>query len=213
MRAGEDPIGPSVDQLDLFCASCGYNMRGLSGHPRTCPECGIENTIRDLLLPEPLVTKSVSTLESLPTTCVVGTCTTCLGMALAALAIFNKAPTIATIWVSILATISGAGLSFFSTNAFARSCNHAANWRSLLISFHLVFLAGVATIAAFACALYLSSLLGFAGLLCLSPAVVILIVGSRIIYDQHKKLQTKLRGLQRHSAIKLARKHLERRHR
>ena len=38
---------PGVDE-DLHCFNCGYNLRGLSGDPRRCPECFHEYSLSDL---------------------------------------------------------------------------------------------------------------------------------------------------------------------
>ncbi|TWT42189.1 hypothetical protein RAS1_33190 [Phycisphaerae bacterium RAS1] len=34
--------------IDLYCLSCGYNLRGLSGDPVRCPECGFRNPIGEM---------------------------------------------------------------------------------------------------------------------------------------------------------------------
>lgn len=51
---------------DLYCASCGYNLRGLSTDPRRCPECGHENSVADLLVPAEAIAGALSQLEAAP---------------------------------------------------------------------------------------------------------------------------------------------------
>ena len=46
----DEPTSPAVsrDDRDLYCLQCGYNLRGLSGDPRRCPECGHMNPLGDI---------------------------------------------------------------------------------------------------------------------------------------------------------------------
>ena len=39
------PVAQSQEPIDedLYCLSCGYNVRGLTGNPIRCPECGDSN--------------------------------------------------------------------------------------------------------------------------------------------------------------------------
>lgn len=48
MAAPSSPSGPEID-TDAYCRRCTYNLRGLSGDPVRCPECGQLNTLTDLL--------------------------------------------------------------------------------------------------------------------------------------------------------------------
>ena len=45
--------------LDLFCLGCGYNLRGLCGDPRCCPECGTNNRVSDLTIPSHVIAKQL----------------------------------------------------------------------------------------------------------------------------------------------------------
>lgn len=62
-----------TDDRDIPCLNCGYNLRGLSGDPRRCPECGVLNPIGDVAVPERLIGKQLKRLETLPAVC-AGTC-------------------------------------------------------------------------------------------------------------------------------------------
>lgn len=57
---------------DLFCFSCGYNLRGLSGDTCTCPECGTDNALADLRIPAKIIATRLRKMETLPTVCVAG---------------------------------------------------------------------------------------------------------------------------------------------
>jgi hypothetical protein len=50
--------------VDLYCLHCGYNLRGLSGDPRRCPECGNMNPLGLEALPESLVNKELARMET-----------------------------------------------------------------------------------------------------------------------------------------------------
>jgi hypothetical protein len=51
-----EPAPPDdLTDVDLYCLRCGYNLRGLSGDPRRCPECGNPNSVSRSTMPESLV--------------------------------------------------------------------------------------------------------------------------------------------------------------
>jgi hypothetical protein len=52
--------------LDLYCLECGYNLRGLSGDPRRCPECGYLNPLGDLEIPAPRIRAELRRMETAP---------------------------------------------------------------------------------------------------------------------------------------------------
>ncbi|MHC4443198.1 MAG: hypothetical protein ACYTF1_09325 [Planctomycetota bacterium] len=56
--------------IDLYCLQCGYNLRGHTGDPRRCPECGSLNPVGDLVLPAPLIKAQLRRMETAPTLCV-----------------------------------------------------------------------------------------------------------------------------------------------
>jgi hypothetical protein len=53
---------PFLDR-DLYCLQCGYNLRGLSGDPVRCPECGYDNPIGDVEIPADLITQQLKKME------------------------------------------------------------------------------------------------------------------------------------------------------
>lgn len=53
-----------VVTLDLYCLECGYNLRGQSGDPRRCSECGHHNSVEDLEVPAKLIRRALRQLES-----------------------------------------------------------------------------------------------------------------------------------------------------
>src|SRR5262249_22782403 len=57
-------------EIDLYCLACGYNLRGLSGDPRRCPECGHLNPVGDLMVPASEIAKQLTAMETIPVVCV-----------------------------------------------------------------------------------------------------------------------------------------------
>src|SRR5262245_4320370 len=56
----------STSTIDVYCLSCGYNLRGLSGDPCRCPECAHLNPIGDLLVPAGVISRYLRALETWP---------------------------------------------------------------------------------------------------------------------------------------------------
>jgi len=61
---------PAVHDYNLYCLTCGYNLRGLSGDPIRCPECGNLNPVGDVELPAPIIDRQLRNMETAPTVCV-----------------------------------------------------------------------------------------------------------------------------------------------
>lgn len=70
-----ESVGPARDVAgaldeDLYCLSCGYNLRGLSGDPVRCPECGQFNDLGTVRLPAEAIHAALRDMETAPTWCV-----------------------------------------------------------------------------------------------------------------------------------------------
>jgi hypothetical protein len=64
--ADERATNAGRNDIDLYCLTCGYNLRGLSGDPRRCPECGNLNPVGDLEIPANLIKAQLYRMESAP---------------------------------------------------------------------------------------------------------------------------------------------------
>jgi hypothetical protein len=64
------PSKPPDEDADVYCLKCGYNLRGLSGDPRRCPECFGVNWVGEFEVPAELVAKQLHRMESAATICV-----------------------------------------------------------------------------------------------------------------------------------------------
>jgi len=67
----ETTNNPAPEDIDLYCLNCGYNLRGLSGDPIRCPECGHLNRLELLTLPKELVKKELNKLGYYPMYCCI----------------------------------------------------------------------------------------------------------------------------------------------
>lgn len=133
------PTLPSdVSQLDLYCLSCGYNLRGLPGDPRRCPECGAFNSLQELLIPARLIRTYLRKMESAPAVCVAAIVlpTICLLLTVAlnlSMKYFDP--------LTYLVSVAAAALApwVWRTNArrFRESCLDRAGWREALWLYHV----------------------------------------------------------------------------
>jgi hypothetical protein len=61
----------SFADIDLYCLKCGYNLRGLSGDPRRCPECGAMNPVGEMEVPAEMIRAQLRAMETGPAVCVL----------------------------------------------------------------------------------------------------------------------------------------------
>jgi uncharacterized membrane protein len=64
----EPPPRPAIDR-DLYCLTCGYNLRGLTGDPIRCPECGHFNPVGDAEIPAEIISRKLREMENAPAMC------------------------------------------------------------------------------------------------------------------------------------------------
>lgn len=138
-----EPTLSSLDDIDIYCLNCGYNLRGLSGDPRRCPECFFMNPMGDAILPASLISEQLSLLETAPASAV--------GYAYLT-AVFLLMPILLNVWwllrgdnlmlkpfvvcvISAFATFVG---WLLSARAFRDSCLRDPAWKGVLLRYHLV---------------------------------------------------------------------------
>ena len=54
---------------DIYCLTCGYNLRGLAGDPVRCPECGDLNAQGTAAIPASMIRKALRDMQTAPTFC------------------------------------------------------------------------------------------------------------------------------------------------
>jgi len=127
--------------LDLYCLNCGYNLRGLAGDPRRCPECGHGNNVEDLEVPAALIRKALKKLESGAAMC--GASASMLLLWVLPLLYMMVHPQLTPpplyVWVSVAVMATGAILAYVvGALLFRRSCGHQSCWLSALLKFTIL---------------------------------------------------------------------------
>lgn len=54
---------PPLIDFDLYCLTCGYNLRGLTGDPVCCPECAALNALGEAVIPATEIRKQLDILQ------------------------------------------------------------------------------------------------------------------------------------------------------
>jgi hypothetical protein len=211
MTSDESPPGlvrtdaaGAIDQ-DLYCLTCGYNLRGLSGDPVRCPECGNPNDLGAAAIPADMIRSAMRRMETAPTTCA--------GCAFA-LVVFASPFLIITyhlypcvLMIAIPALLGWIPFYF----RMKRIYENRPGWRSILRDFH---------IATFLCAagvpiLWLMVLLanrlanpirGTLALAAVVAAAALFVLGLRIYRAAQRRIVT----MQRDAAVRIAREMLRR---
>lgn len=147
---GTSPFGQSIHRatpLDVYCLSCGYNLRGQSGDPRRCPECGHLNPMGEVTIPAELIALQLREMETSPAFCLLF------------LMLFVFLGSVA-LWAAIglprhmsdrgffmacsLALIVPTAVFWFASCwMFRRSCLGKAGWAGALLNYHTFGLATV----------------------------------------------------------------------
>ncbi len=148
-----------MDDLNrnLYCLGCGYNLRGLSGDPRRCPECGKLNAMADLKVPADRINKALRRLQTGPalSTCAVAALIVWLLPTLYVMIFpfsgYSSPPL--SIWIFLMSSIVLAVVCWVvGVFMFRSSCGARPDWVIVLATFHLygtlVAASGIAAIAA-----------------------------------------------------------------
>lgn len=134
----------SEDQRDLFCLKCGYNLRGLSGDPRRCPECGHHNRMEHLEIPAELIQRTLRRLETGAALCGAMTATVLFWL-LPSLIVMLYGPASSThiyVWIFVVAGAVVAMAAWIAGMIrFRRSCGGMRGWHFALLRFHFFALA------------------------------------------------------------------------
>lgn len=133
----------------LPCLDCGYDLRGQSGDPVRCPECGVVNRLADLLVNDERIRRRLRRMETGPALCVASI--TLVGgwhLPLEFAAAIMHWPIWA--WSVVYLCSAAAALGWIAGFSMFRSASRGCpRWFVALIAFHIYGLA-VATICAFA---------------------------------------------------------------
>lgn len=137
----QSDVPPSTaEDLDLYCLNCSYNLRGLAGDPRRCPECFALTPVDKLAVTPELVEQQLQMMLTEPTICVI-----CLAGALLATAVVlydviavglaANPPDLPCFSVLLAFCVLGVG----GMTALVRAnCNAAPGWGMAFIRYQLV---------------------------------------------------------------------------
>jgi hypothetical protein len=127
-----DPLDPELlaGNIDFYCFGCGYNLRGLAGDPKRCPECFHLNPVSDLIVPAEAITWQLRKLEGAPTICFAAVLMLAAGITGATLL------TGGIVACSLVAVVPAPAVWLAAATSFARSCRHRAGWKIALARFH-----------------------------------------------------------------------------
>lgn len=191
------PDGAIVE--NIYCLQCGYNLRGLSGDPVRCPECGEKNSLGSAAIPARHIEKALRNMETAPAWCAVFSVLAALFLTLASLRISSE---------SVRNCLTGGTVSVLVWWWLCRKTKSEFNgqpgWRRILISFHVFAAFSVAETLAVCNVSYtiLKSGLGALGIYLALPFIGIpLVIWSLAIYQ---RARAELRSMQRNTAVRIA---------
>jgi len=127
-----------IEDIDLYCLHCDYNLRGLSGDPRRCPECGNLNPIGDLQVPAPFITAQLRRMETAPAVCLSAVLFACLcltGTIVLIMRDINSVSVRMMTWAVLLLVISAA-VWIAGCYRFRASCLGKPGWKRALRKYH-----------------------------------------------------------------------------
>jgi hypothetical protein len=208
-------------KTDLYCLECGYNLRGLSGDPVRCPECGYRNPIGDVELPADQIRKQLREMETAPTISVAALLVLlpmapCWVVLIADGALMGpglECPTLATVVALFLLVVGVA--------QFRASCMERPGWLAALVRYQVVSLLLAGSLLAFIVigVDFLSEPAWLWGRgardpwACATGAVVFLAVAAGVLWGVrpvHRWLKAPMERLQRQVAVRIARDRIRR---
>jgi hypothetical protein len=204
----------------LYCLKCGYNLRGLSGDPCRCPECGNLNPRGDMELPAPMIARQLRAMESGPAYCVG------VFVVLGLLAFLSAIiPPVARAQLSGIGMFLGVGavvLWVSSAVRFHRSCLGKPGWLLTLLRYHAAGLLSIGLVVAIpaSSAWVLRKMVGrvFDSTAAMTYTFVMIAIAAMVaaalykgVKPLHRLAKGKMEELQREVAVEIARKTLRRR--
>jgi GNAT superfamily N-acetyltransferase len=206
--------------IDLYCLKCGYNLRGLTGDPCRCPECGNLNPRGDMELPAPLIARQLREMESGPAYCLLAVAFVAV---IAVVAVLAPRPILAR-YAALLTVITlvAAAAWIGCAGRFSGSCLGKPGWFSTLMRYHAAGLISLAVVVAvpLGSALLLRQAVGrvFDATAMLTYTVVMIGIAAALaallymaVKPLHRLAKGRMEELQREVAVDIARRTLRRR--
>ncbi len=207
-----------LTNIDLYCLHCGYNLRGLSGDPRRCPECGKLSPISEMTLSAQAITAQLRRMETWPTACIGCVLLLMLSLTLAVLALVVVGPTREVCAGLTLPVLILVPLWYYAAGRFSAACMDRPGWSQVLMEYHIYGIA-LCLVMVVSFGLPLSYVLQDLGR---DPPRSILLTGLAILIGgftavivlaplARRRCKAKMDALQRDVAVKLAGEYLRRR--
>ncbi len=195
------PVSDGAIDENLYCLTCGYNLRGLSGDPVRCPECGDLNDLGAVQIPANLIKHALRSMETAPTVC-----TAC------ALTMFVVVASLAATWreFSIVTVSMPVGLAFlwWISLRYARTVFESkSGWRGIILDFHIALALCTASIPIGGFAYLMHDFMpyavaaGLSVVLVVAPSVPLFLWGLTF----YRRAQRNLAAMQREAAVRIAR--------
>lgn len=216
------PRKPLPEDIDLYCLECGYNLRGLSGDPRRCPECGHWNPVGDLEIPAEFIAAQLRRMETAPAACVAMALLAAVFLFPVGLVVVETSrhgPQLGAILCCGLPLVVSIVVWILAASVFRTSCMGNPNWVAALRLYHTYGLLLCIVIAGLILAGTGNALSvrsggparfgtitdAIVGLAAIAAAVAVLVVlGQRA----HRRLRAIIEPMQRDVAVKIARQRL-----
>jgi hypothetical protein len=135
-----EPAPGAAIEIDLYCLHCGYNLRGLSGDPVRCPECGYRFAVADLLCPPKAVARRLRRMSRRAWSCVL--CTLAF-LFLLSVSLASREP-----GPGVCAFVLGPLLWGIGLTEFKNSCVSEPGWSRALLRFHVGAVLALLVVAA-----------------------------------------------------------------
>ena len=130
------------DDANLYCLTCGYNLRGLTGLQRRCPECGHVNEVALLRIPARAIAEQIVRLETAPALCMGALLSMSLGLLCVYMVLVHNPWQRSQLLVMSLACLTlGAVVAPLAAWRFAVSCRYLPGWGWALLRFLAVAVA------------------------------------------------------------------------
>jgi hypothetical protein len=216
------PTMTSTD-IDLYCLECGYNLRGLSGDPRRCPECGHLNPVGDLELPAGAISAQLRRMETNPAVCAGMALVMGIFFVLFAFAfVLSPRGTPPTEALCFMVPVAAATLIWIvCAVGFCNSCRGRPGWAGVLWLYHVyalglcVIVGGLMLVPVIIYTVYIDRLsagayTGFIAAVGMALTITMLVIFS-LGRRAHRRLKEVMQPLQREVAVTIAREVLRRR--
>lgn len=197
------PPGSPIDE-DLYCLTCGYNLRGLYGDPVRCPECGDSNDLGQITIPAVFIRRALHNMETAPTVAVA----IALGASIVLVIAFYLS------WPALvvpLGILLGLGGGWYAAMCRVRKvfCRRPG-WKHILWGFHLSMASWLGTVVLVGVAIEhaTAGYSGWLGVLLCVPVAGFLILGEVYGGRTYRRVRAEIASMQRDEAARIGREEL-----